>query len=123
MNCFYTVTDVKGEKMHLHLCETHPVYEGHFPDQPVVPGVMTMGMVRECTSRLMGKRLAWKELKSCRFTGMLYPGDDVTLVLKVSSVKCQVSDDGDAVAIDAEISKISAAGESSIMLTLKGTLI
>jgi len=111
MNCFYTVTDVKGEKMHLHLCETHPVYEGHFPGRPVCPGVMTMGMVRECASRLMGKRLAWKELKSCRFTGMLYPGDDVTLVLKGIE------------GIEAEISKTSAEGETSVMLTLKGTLI
>ncbi len=116
MNCFYTVTDVKGDTMYLHLCEKHPVYEGHFPGRPVCPGVMTMGMVRECASRLVGKRLAWKELKSCRFTGMLYPGDDVTLVMNRHA-------DGDAVALEAEISKISAEGETSVMLTLKGTLI
>ena len=115
-NCFYTVTDVQDDTMHLHLCETHPVYEGHFPGQPVCPGVMTMQMVRECASRLEVKPLRWKGVKSCRFTGMLYPGDDVTLVLNRHN-----NDDG--VVLDAEISKKSADGLPAVMLTLKGTLI
>lgn len=115
-NCFYTITDVKGDTMLLHLCETHPVYEGHFPGQPVCPGVMTMQMVRECASRLEGKPLHWKGVKSCRFTGMLYPGNNVTLVMNRHT-------DDDAIAIDAEISKTTADGLASVMLTLKGTLI
>ena len=115
-NCFYTIIDVMGDTTHLHLCETHPVYEGHFPGQPICPGVFTMSMVRECASRLIGRRLRWKEVKSCRFTGMLYPGDDTTLVLNMHA-------DADDVELHAEISKISAEGQAAVMLTIKGTLI
>lgn len=116
MDCLYTVTEVEDGRVHLHLCGTHPLYEGHFPGQPVCPGVMTMQMVRECASRHEGRLLRWKGVKSCRFTGMLYPGDDVTLVMNTL-------DDGVEVVLDAEIEKTAADGAAVVVLTLKGTLI
>ena len=68
----------------LHICENHPVYSGHFPGHPVCPGVMTLGMVRSIASVQENCALNWTEIKNCRFVGMMYPGDDVRCVLRLT---------------------------------------
>ena len=37
----------------VRLDASHPVYRGHFPGHPVLPGVCTLQLVRECLNRGM----------------------------------------------------------------------
>lgn len=40
----------------VRLDAAHPVYAGHFPGNPVLPGVCTLQIVRECLERGTGRR-------------------------------------------------------------------
>jgi len=50
---FYSITSINTEgnviNATLVINETHKIFEGHFPGQPVVPGVCMMQMVKEIT--------------------------------------------------------------------------
>lgn len=51
MNDFYQISQVtSGDDSiegTIHFNATHPIFQGHFPGQPVVPGVCTMQLVKE----------------------------------------------------------------------------
>lgn len=49
------------------------VYEGHFPGDPVCPGVCHIGMLKECVMRLVGKRLFVSFIRQCRLTSVATP--------------------------------------------------
>ncbi len=49
------------------------VYDGHFPGNPVCPGVCNIGTIKECAIRLTGKELRIKTIKQCRLTAIATP--------------------------------------------------
>lgn len=51
----------------LQLMAEHPLYKGHFPEQPVVPGVCIMQMIKECVSDILGRELQYQYVSSCKF--------------------------------------------------------
>lgn len=66
----------------LKMRNDHPVYQGHFPGNPITPGVLTLQMVRECLSRIVGCELHYSAIKNCRFVAMVRPGDTLRLTLQ-----------------------------------------
>src|SRR6187402_3586393 len=51
----------------------HPVFEGHFPGRPVVPGVCMMQTIQELLERLLGKKVTLKKAASMKFLNMIDP--------------------------------------------------
>lgn len=49
------------------------VYDGHFPGNPVCPGVCNIETIKECTMMLTGKPLRIKAIKQCRLTAIATP--------------------------------------------------
>jgi len=62
----------------------HPVYKGHFPNQPVAPGVMLMDMCREVAEKAIGKEVRIKSARSIKFVKLIDPTkiQCLTLILK-----------------------------------------
>jgi len=54
------------------LAEFH-AYAGHFPDNPVAPGVCNIQLIKECAEQLVGKRLFLAFIAKCRFSAVLIP--------------------------------------------------
>ena len=58
INDFFKVTSLSGEAASFRALLTvnaqHRIFEGHFPGQPVVPGVCLMQMVQELTELALG---------------------------------------------------------------------
>ena len=50
-----------------------PIFSGHFPGQPVLPGVCTLAILKDCICRATEKRLIYCEMAQCKFTGMVDP--------------------------------------------------
>lgn len=51
----------------------HPVFEGHFPGRPVVPGVCMMQTVQELLEGLLQKKVLLKKASQMKFLNMIDP--------------------------------------------------
>lgn len=49
------------------------VYDGHFPGDPVCPGVCNIETIKECAMILLDKELRIKSIKQCRLTAIATP--------------------------------------------------
>lgn len=63
----------------ISLNAAHRLYAGHFPGYPVVPGVCTLQIIKECCENALGRRLMTNSIASCKFTNMIRPGINNTL--------------------------------------------
>lgn len=51
----------------------HPIFSGHFPGQPVVPGVCTMDMIKELLQVALDQRLLLRSTGQVKFLRLLLP--------------------------------------------------
>lgn len=62
------------------------VYEGHFPGEPVSPGVCNIQMIKECAEQVAGKPLLLNNLQQCRLTTLVtpirHPQVEITVLLE-----------------------------------------
>lgn len=75
---FYTiVTQQQPDAQSVHttiaLNAQHPIFGGHFPDQPVVPGVCMMQIIQELLSGAVGKKLLIEKAGNMKFLNMIDP--------------------------------------------------
>ena len=49
------------------------VYEGHFPGEPVSPGVCNIEMLLECAAQVRGYPLRARKISRCRLTTLITP--------------------------------------------------
>lgn len=76
-NTYYKVIHTDGEGLNavfriaiLPDCE---VYRGHFPGNPVCPGVCNIQTIKECAMRLTGRKLFISTIRQCRLTAVASP--------------------------------------------------
>ena len=75
----------------VRLDASHPVFRGHFPGHPMLPGVCTLQLVRECLNRGTGRRFRYAAIRECKFLGMIVPQADTLLDIDI-----RLADDGTA---------------------------
>ncbi len=88
------------------------VYEGHFPGEPVSPGVCNIQMVKECAEQVAGKSLFLNNLQQCRLTTLVTP-----LAHPQVEVKILLEEKGEAYKLKATIGK-----NEDVYLDLKAEL-
>jgi 3-hydroxyacyl-[acyl-carrier-protein] dehydratase len=99
-------------KATLELDENHDIFKGHFPGQPVVPGVCMMQSVKELVERHVEKKLIVTEADNMKFLSVIDPG-----VNKVINATVSVSDKDSVFSINA-----SLFSENVTFFKLKATL-
>ena len=64
----------------------HAIYQGHFPEHPVVPGVCLLQLIKECAEDIRRHKLQYTQVSSCKFLSVVNPVNtpclSVTLTLK-----------------------------------------
>ena len=68
----------------LEINQAHDIYKGHFPDQPIVPGVCQIQMVKELLEELIGKKLQMTNGDNIKFMGMIIPNQNPIIILEVN---------------------------------------
>ncbi|MUH35365.1 3-hydroxyacyl-ACP dehydratase [Zobellia amurskyensis] len=86
----YTVEDFKQEDQTVHatvkLNAAHDVFKGHFPGNPVMPGVCMIQIIKELTEQATGKTLFLSVASNIKFMAIINPekNDVVQLTLTIS---------------------------------------
>ena len=55
------------------------IYEGHFPGQPVAPGVCQVQIIKNCAERALQRYLRFSHIKQCKFLRTIIPTETDTL--------------------------------------------
>ncbi len=90
---------------------SHRIFEGHFPDTPVVPGVCSMAMIKSCCAMVLGREPRYDTIKEVKFLAMILPSECRELMVKIEF--------REAMSISAVVSNV----EATPMIKLRATLI
>jgi 3-hydroxyacyl-[acyl-carrier-protein] dehydratase len=76
-NDFFYIQSVSDEQgvisASLEINPAHIIFQGHFPGQPVVPGVCMMEMVKEITETVTGKEMFLQKADNIKFLSVIDP--------------------------------------------------
>ncbi|AZA52420.1 3-hydroxyacyl-ACP dehydratase [Chryseobacterium sp. G0201] len=94
---FYTLqSSEKGENgrfiANISLNKDHDIFNGHFPGNPVTPGVCMMQIVKELTEEFTGAQLFLKSASNVKFMAIINPFEtpDLTLQLDITENEDEV---------------------------------
>lgn len=93
---FYTIiAQQQPDQQAVHTTITwngdHAIFKGHFPDQPVVPGVCMMQTIQELLSGVAGKKLLVKKAANMKFLNMIDPRQTPQVTVEI---KYEVTEEG-----------------------------
>lgn len=63
--------------------EEHEVFKGHFPDNPIMPGVCMMQIIKELTEQISGSSLFMQSLSNAKFMALINPFNTPELRLEL----------------------------------------
>ncbi len=67
----------------IRLNPDHEVYKGHFPGQPVVPGVVQLQIIKELLEKGLKKKLLISKIISAKYYSMITPDDMPVLEISI----------------------------------------
>jgi 3-hydroxyacyl-[acyl-carrier-protein] dehydratase len=62
----------------------HPIFEGHFPDRPVVPGACLLQIVKELMSMAIDSEVRLIRADQIKFISMIGPDEDETMWMNLT---------------------------------------
>lgn len=70
----------------IKLHKEHEVFKGHFPGNPIMPGVCMVQMIKELAEKTIGKELFLSIVSNVKFMAIINPekNDTIQLVLDVT---------------------------------------
>jgi 3-hydroxyacyl-[acyl-carrier-protein] dehydratase len=79
LNKLYKITslnanaDGSGFLAEIELDASHPLFEGHFPGNPILPGVCTVQIIRELLEQSLHKSLSMTKAGNIKYLGFVSP--------------------------------------------------
>jgi len=65
----------------------HPIFEGHFPGEPILPGVCMVQFVRESLEIILNQKLNLNSAKTIKFIHIIDPRKEQILILEIKTNK------------------------------------
>lgn len=91
---FYTIKSVNKKddsnvEIIITINENHDVFKGHFPGNPIMPGVCMMQIIKELSEQFIENSLIMQRLVSAKFTALINPfaTPELRLVLGIISTE------------------------------------
>lgn len=93
---FYKINSLEntdGQKYvaNIRLNKDHEVFSGHFPGNPVTPGVCMMQIIKELTQEVVSTPLTMKSASNIKFMALINPEVNPELKLELDIT---IADDG-----------------------------
>lgn len=116
---FYTIlktTIIDQNLIHviIKLNKSHEVFNGHFPRNPITPGVCMLQTIKEITQDYVGNSLCLQTISNMKFTALINPNINAELILELS-----INEENDAV----KIKNSTKFTDGTIALKCNGTFI
>jgi 3-hydroxymyristoyl/3-hydroxydecanoyl-(acyl carrier protein) dehydratase len=70
-----------GTEIIITIGADHPSLAGHFPDHPVVPGVVMLGEIMNAIREMAKVNIEFVGMPSAKFMSPLNPGEPLTIML------------------------------------------
>ena len=70
----------------IHIDETHPIFQGHFPGQPVLPGVCMLEMLKEVIEEAYASSFQLETASSVKFLTMFAPPQFTSAVFEIKPI-------------------------------------
>ena len=61
---------------------SHPIFAGHFPEHPIVPGACLVQIAEELAAATYGHAVRFTALRNLRFSRPIIPNQEVTITIK-----------------------------------------
>ncbi|MBL3549377.1 MULTISPECIES: 3-hydroxyacyl-ACP dehydratase [Chryseobacterium] len=87
----------------ISLNKDHDIFKGHFPGNPVTPGVCMMQIVKELTEEFVGSKLFLKTASNVKFMAIINPFETPDLKLQLD-----IDENGE----DVKVKNITSFGET-----------
>ncbi len=85
---FYSIKHFESgpHKIVASLCinDKHPVFQGHFPDQPIVPGVIQLQLIKECMENALKNRFFIQSIDQAKYIQMISPLQHPNIEVEIS---------------------------------------
>ncbi len=86
---FYSVTnkevieDLKSYMFHIKINNEHEIFKGHFPGNPIMPGVCMMQIIKDLTQEIVGCQLFMRKCSNVKFMAIINPDINANLSLEI----------------------------------------
>lgn len=84
---FYTINELdtvdNTTTASISINKDHEVFKGHFPNNPVTPGVCMMQIIKEITESVVSKKLFMTSSSNVKFMAIINPFETPDLVLSL----------------------------------------
>ncbi len=95
---FYSVENIEQQdsvySAYITLNPRHEIFGGHFPGNPVTPGVCMMQIVKELTEKITDKKLTLTSASNVKFMAIINPEETPELTLELN-----ITEEADAVKV------------------------
>lgn len=68
----------------ISLDASHDIFKGHFPGNPIMPGVCMMQIIKELTEKVLEKPLVFKHASNVKFMAKINPETHPDLKIEIS---------------------------------------
>ena len=68
-----------------------PAFEGHFPEQPVLPAIVQLAAVRMLAAKHIGKQLLPTSVDRAKFKTMIGPEEQMTITIRLDQLDNDVT--------------------------------
>ncbi|MDR6515221.1 3-hydroxyacyl-ACP dehydratase [Chryseobacterium camelliae] len=105
---FYTIQSIDRTEngnftARIILNKDHDIFKGHFPGNPVTPGVCMMQIVKELTEECTGTQLFLKSASNVKFMAIINPFETPELTLQLDVTEHEQ---------DIKVKNVTAFGET-----------
>ena len=66
---------------------SHPIFAGHFPEHPIVPGACLVQIAEELVSTTESYPVRFANIRNLRFNQPITPGQEVTITIRQTEDK------------------------------------
>ena len=84
---FYTINELEFVENKIQasikIDSNHSIFEGHFPNNPITPGVLEMEIVKEIVFEGIQKTLKMSKMSNCKFLAILNPLNSSEVNVKI----------------------------------------